>query len=239
MRKPIMGPERKMKRHDLVEITDEGRRWASEHLAQLIPCNADNGHAIKLIVEKHDGVNIPGIVRREENRPIEGAVPVGFSSPEAHGDKRFRVGAFVPSGEIVAIRSPYQVLEGRFSTRTPCLRVLPEIRRVAEDMAIRLGAWGSAGLEIETGLPYTHDGSDLDLLVEPTELGCLDAFGRQAFSTGRRYGCRVDIEIDLPSGYGINLLEWLSGSNLLLGKALHGVDLIPRSSILNLYQDKS
>jgi phosphoribosyl-dephospho-CoA transferase len=222
---------RMRKRHDLVEITDKGRLWASEHQAPL-PCH--HGvlpQALKLITEGHDGIKIPGIVRREECENIQGAIPVGFSSPYLVHGHRLRVGAFVPQEEVLSIHSPYQRLEMDFSPRTACLKALVQIKRIALNRGITLGVWGSAGLEIYTGLPYTNRASDLDLLIGIAELNSVLTFAEEALCTGLRYDCRVDIEMDLPSGYGINVAELLTGAGPVLGKSLNRVDLISRSSI--------
>lgn len=222
------------KRHDLLDITDKGRCWASKHLALTGRLDEDLPEAVKLIMEGHDGVKIPGIVRREDYEGIQGTIPVGFSSPFLVDGRRIRVAAFVPPEEVVRTNSPYQVLEADFSSRTPCLRAVAEMKEVAVDMGIKLGVWGSAGLEIYTGLPYTHTASDIDLLIGVAEMNCVLTFAKNALATGQRYGCRVDIEMDLPSGYGINILELLKGTDPILGKSLNGVELIHRSSVLNM-----
>jgi hypothetical protein len=59
-------------------------------------------------------------------------------------------------------------------------------------------------------------------------------FVKDALAAAQRYCCRVDIELDLPSGYGINVLELLRGTDLILGKGLTGVELIRRSSVLDM-----
>jgi phosphoribosyl-dephospho-CoA transferase len=222
------------KRHDLLDITDQGRCWASEHLAPTVRLDEDLQKAVRLITEGHDGVKVPGIVRREDDEGIQGAISVGFSSPFLADGKRIRVPTFVLPEEVVRTNSPYQVLEADFLSRTACLKALAEMKRTAADRGIKIGAWGSAGLEIYTGLPYTHAASDLDLLIGIAELHRILTFAEEAFAAGQRYGCRVDIELDLPSGYGINVLELLKGTDLILGKSLNGVELIHRSSILGM-----
>ena len=222
------------KRHDLLDITEKGRWWASEHLALMGRVDEDLYQAVNLITEGHNGVKIPGIVRREEYECIQCTIPVGFSSPYLVDGKRIRVAAFVPPEEVVRTNSPYQVLGADFSSRTPCLKALAEMKRTAADMGIKLGVWGSAGLEIYTGLPYTHAVSDLDLLIGVVELHYILTFAENALAAGQRYCCRVDMELDLPSGYGVNILELLKGKDLILGKGINGVELIHRSGVLDM-----
>lgn len=221
------------KRHDLLDITDKGRWWASEYLSST--GRVENlQQVVKLITEGHDGVKVPGIVRREDYEDIQGAIPVGFSSPFLVDGRRIRIPTFVPPEEVVRTNSPYQVLEGDFASRTASLKALSEMKRAASGLGIKLGAWGSAGLEIHTGLPYTHAASDLDLLIGVAELHRILTFVEDALAMGQRYRCRVDIELDLPSGYGINVLELLKGTDLILAKGLNGVELIHRSTVLDM-----
>jgi hypothetical protein len=44
-------------------------------------------------------------------------------------------------------------------------------------------------------------------------------------------GIKIDVEIHLRSGYGINLKEYASESDTLLGKGLRDVVLIDRKNI--------
>jgi phosphoribosyl-dephospho-CoA transferase len=190
--------------------------------------------AVKLITEGYDGVKIPGVVRREDYEGIQDAIPVGFSLPSLVEGNRIRIAGFIPPKEIVRTSSPYQVLQADFSSRTACLKALAEMKSAAMEMGIKLGVWGSAGLEIYTGLPYTHVSSDLDLLIGIADLQCILSFVEYAFTLGQRHCCRVDIELDLPSGYGVKVLELMEGTDFILGKGLNGVELMRRSSVLEM-----
>jgi phosphoribosyl-dephospho-CoA transferase len=219
-------------RHDLVEISEDGRRWAAKKYLDLYPQSQEALFAVKLITDNHSGVKLPGIIRREEEIVADGAVPIGFSSPYLVDHKRLRVRTFVPLKEIKLVTSPYEVLQSAIHPRTECLKALVAIKDIARKLDLDLGVWGSAGLEIYTGLPYTHRGSDLDLLFKPAATATMFKFAVDAFAIGQRYGCRVDIEVDLPSGYGVNIKEIMSGTALIFGKGLRCVELIPRSTVL-------
>lgn len=43
---------------------------------------------------------------------------------------------------------------------------------------------------------------------------------------------RIDVEADLPSGYGVQLRELLGSGRTLLGKGLTDVALLPRAKVL-------
>jgi phosphoribosyl-dephospho-CoA transferase len=219
-------------RHDLLEISKQGRQWALDHLGSTTCFQVNRTEAARLIAPEFRAVKAPGIVRREEGEGLPGAIPVGFSSPFRIDGRRFRLPAFVKADEILKITTPYQVLESDIPDRIECLKALREIKNEALKADVSLGVYGSAALEIYTGLPYTHDDSDLDLVIKAVDQQRLTAFTERAQAIGRRFNCRLDIELDLPSGHGVKMAEVLSGSDLVLGKSVGGVDLLQRSDVL-------
>lgn len=207
-------------RHDLV-FSD----WK-----QIDTSTIQNENFKKLILQN----TLPGIVRREEIVVTQGDnyysedenVFIGFVHPYTENGRRLRFGTSVPGNKITKLVTPYEVSNFSFKKRTPALLALSQITPL-----FKVGVWGSTSLEIVTGLPYTHDMSDLDLLVKnytPEELINLLSFCNELES---RIGIKIDIEINLKSGYGINLKEYASESNTLLGKGLRDVVLIDRKSI--------
>jgi hypothetical protein len=89
--------------------------------------------------------------------------------------------------------------------------------------------WGSASLEVVTGLYYTDDTSDLDLIVRgygPEELLEL-ARTTRAFEDA--YDIRIDVEIELSTGYAINLKEYAADEEMVLAKGITGVELLERT----------
>ncbi|HII94454.1 MAG TPA: hypothetical protein HA367_01745 [Candidatus Methanofastidiosum sp.] len=207
-------------RHDLV-FSD----WR-----QIDTSTIQNEDFKKLIVQNI----LPGIVRREEIDTTQGdnfysekeTVFIGFVHPYTENGRRLRFGSSIPGKNITKLVTPYEITNFKFQSRTPALSALYDIKN-----EFKVGVWGSTSLEIVTGLPYTHDMSDLDLLVKnyaPEELINLLSFCNELES---RIGIKIDIEINLKSGYGINLKEYASESDTLLGKGLRDVVLIDRKSI--------
>jgi phosphoribosyl-dephospho-CoA transferase len=177
---------------------------------------------------------LPGIVRREEIDVTQGdnfyseneTVFIGFVHPYTENGRRLRFGSSVPGNKITKLVTPYEITNFKFKSRTPALSALSNIKN-----EFKIGVWGSTSLEIITGLPYTHDMSDLDLIVKnyaPDELIGLLSLCNEIES---RMGIKIDVEIHLRSGYGINLKEYASESDTLLGKGLRDVVLIDRKSI--------
>lgn len=224
-----------LKRHDLIEITRPGREWALEQLRQLDDYTVRQNIARELIIEGINSKQIPGIIRREENEGIKGAVPVGFTFPYLIEGRRLRIPAFIPEKEIEGIITPYEVIN--YSTdlsRSNCLQALNACINVIAEFDVKLGVWGSAGLEMYTGLPYTHDKSDLDLLIKIGESGIVDKVYETISSIEKKYSCKIDVELDLPSGYGVKLKEMFLGTDEVLGKGLTNVKMFPRDSIIKI-----
>lgn len=225
----------KLCRHYLVEITNQGRLDAYQNLGSDYTSARS-----KLIEALIMNERIPGILRRaEEGYRKQGTVAVGFSSPQRYGkgQSRLRVPAFVPREEITKITSSYQVLMLPISGRTPCLNALQEAKELAAELNIELGAWGSAGLEVYTGLPYTDHNSDLDLLVRGQNLQAIEQFYFSLKQLGEKYNCRLDPELDLPNGYGVKLSEFFMHTTELLGKSMKGVGLIPKQVIVDMFKN--
>lgn len=220
-----------MNRHDLIDITKAGRKRIYTSSVADGNRNCGSRQIRQLVVDSQGSIKIPGIVRREENHSGDDIIPVGFSSPFSETGRRLRYPAFVYHDEIEKITTPYEILAFEFEPRTGCLEALKELRIAALEQKINLGVWGSAGLEIYTGLEYTHDSSDLDLLIAISDQSALRTLYSAIEETSDRYGCRIDTEIRLPSGYGVQAAEFFGNSSLLLAKGINDVILIPRNNL--------
>ncbi len=207
-------------RHDLV-FSD----WK-----QIDSSSIQNENFKKLILQNI----IPGIVRREEIEVTQGdnyyseneKVFIGFVYPYTEDGRRLRFGSSVFGNKIKKLVTPYEISNFKFGSRTPALSALSEIKH-----DFKVGVWGSTSLEIVTGLPYTHDRSDLDLIIKNYAPDDLISFLSLSNELESKMGIKIDVEIHLRSGYGINLKEYASESDTLLGKGLRDVVLIDRKSI--------
>ncbi len=227
----------KYKRHDLIEITEKGRQFAYEQLIESMGYS-EHLKEVKKIVVGDDGVaKIPGIIRREENQNIAGKIPIGFSSPDLYEGRRLRIPAFVSEKEVVKIISPYALVEYSLSKRTKVVEALNEIKLISIEMGIELGVWGSTALEVYTSLPYTNANSDLDLLMKLKDLDTIKYFRKNICLVGKRYDTKIDLEIDLPNGYGIKATELFMETETVLGKGLFDVKLIPKKDIIKTIND--
>lgn len=231
-------------RHTLLHLSRAGRDRIAAELAEL-------GHDARAVGEmllpeaypNEHGITAPppGIARREEFAPREGFVPVGFVSWRAAENGRLRTGSFAAPEEIEAVTSPEGAVDklaawdAARAERTPALAALGRLRADLEAMPVRLGVWGSAALEIETGLPYTHAWSDLDarLLPEaPLSREALEAILALVTAVEGDFGIRVDAEIRAAGEYGIALKELLGSGVAVLGKRATDAALLSRKDVL-------
>jgi phosphoribosyl-dephospho-CoA transferase len=222
-----------LKRHTLLDITDSGRDAILADLAGSSP----DGPLLReryapVLLPEMAGARVPGVVRREEGPLRPGWIPVGFSAPVPGRDGRLRVAAFVRREDIARRTSPYELLSWPGPPpRNPCTGALAAARREARALGLSLGVWGSAASELYTGLPCTHQDSDLDLLVAPAPREALFEFLRKIADIERDFALRIDIELDLPNGYGVHLKELFGQGQTVLGKSLADVALFPRERL--------
>ena len=238
-------------RHTLVNISHAGRERIFEELA-VVGYNREV--CGKLLLPEtypdkdvrrcpgHTGQPpIPGIVRREEATPREGYIPVGFSSWRSSEKGRLCIPSFAHPGEIVAAWPPESAFARALSLPRNSLRATKAMRAVAKLLDMReavpaeLGLWGAAALEIQTGYPYTHDWSDLDILLTMRQPSGLEELRRclsVVAALEKECAIRVDAEVTLPSGYGIPLKEVLQSGATVLGKGARDVVLMRKEEAL-------
>ncbi len=223
-----------LKRHTLLDISDRGREAMLVELAGSGPASARlREKYAQVLLPAQAGTRVPGIVRREEGALRPGSLPVGFSAPVAVPAGRMRVTAFTRLADIVRATSPYELLALPSSQpRNSCTSALAAAKRLAEAAGLCLGVWGSVAAELYTGLPCTHDDSDLDLLVKVAPRDVLAEFLKMIVAIESDFGLRIDVELDLSSGYGVQLKELFGQGRTVLGKGLSDVVLLPREQLL-------
>lgn len=221
-----------LKRHMLLDIGDHARQRLVDELAASAGNEQLRRSYARLLLPQLAGARIPAIVRRDETGSCCGRIPVGFSSPESGREGRLRVAALVDNVDIVRIATPYQLLPADFAQRNSCMSALTACRDAARNLDLAIGVWGSAALELYTGLPYTHERSDLDLLIAPAPQAVLATFLTRISRVERELGLRIDAEVDLDNGYGVHLQELLGAGRTLLGKSQRDVALLPRDQVL-------
>ena len=222
------------KRHTLIDVSDAGRECILAELAGSGTNSATLREKFgRILLPELAGVRIPGIVRREEVSPRSGCIPVGFCEPISRGDEgRLRIAAFAGMEDVVRVTSPYDLVLQPISLRTASMSALAAAKPRAEALGLVFGVWGSAAMELYTGLPCTHDGSDLDLLVAAASRKRLLGFMAEIKFMEEHFALRIDVELELPNGYGVHLKELLGQGRTVIGKSITGVALFSREQML-------
>ena len=217
------------KRHTLVDLSDAGREAILAELAGSGAMSAILREKFgRVLLPERAGARVPGIVRREDGPSRLGRLPVGFSEPVSCGEGRLRIAAFARLEDVVRVTSPYETISLPLPRRTANTEALAAARAQAESLSLVLGVWGSMAMELYTGLPCTRKGSDLDLLVAAAPQERLSVFMAAIKAIEERFDLRIDVELDLPNGYGVQLKELLGQGRTVLGKSINGVALLPR-----------
>ena len=221
------------KRHTLIDVSDAGREAI---LAELAGSGTDSAilreKLGRVLLPERAGARVPGIIRREDGPSRLGCVPVGFSEPVSDGERRLRIAAFARLEDVVRVTSPYEIMSLPLPRRTACTEALVAAKARARSLGLVLGVWGSVAMELYTGLPCTHERSDLDLIVAAVSRERLSCFMVEVKAMEERFALCIDVEVDLPNGYGVQLKELLGQGHTVLGKSITGVALFPRLEIL-------
>ena len=153
-----------LKRHDLVFISQAGKDKIWEELSDQY-----QGRELSMVRDVLLGANdIPGFVRRSDERPEE--VALGFVHPQRINGNRIRIAAFTGVENVEIIMTPYEVMQRKVFTikgATRCIETIIALYALADEFDLQIGVLGSAALELATGLPYTDEGSDVDVLLKP------------------------------------------------------------------------
>lgn len=214
------------KRHDLVYAP-----WGSDTIDGILH------NEFRQLVEEG---KIPGIVRRDESsRQLkhttyyddDETVYVGFVYPHKIDGARLRYASSVNGKCITKRISPFEVAKIDYAKRTLCLQVLEKITA-----SYKVGVWGSAAMEIVTGLPYTGPTSDLDIMVKKYDAMELLGLWNTVSELEESHSVRIDVEVLLRNGYSINLKEYFMGEDTLLAKGLRDVILIEKDNIDEFYE---
>lgn len=216
-----------LKRHDLVFVSAAGKQKIWRSLSDKY-----TGDALAMVRDVLlGGADVPGFVRRSEEQ--SDAVAIGFVHHQRLQGNRIRIAAFADVSDIVMTMTPYEVMQRRaFAADMPTdgMETLLNLYALAEDYDLQVGVLGSSALELATGLPYTDEASDIDLLIKAAPYDRLQDFYRMARENF--CGIKMDFELDLPNGYGVKLPEIFTDTKTVLGKSLDDVALLYRTDIM-------
>jgi len=162
----------------------------------------------------------PVVVRRAVTAADQ--VAVGIRGP--HREQRY--GALIKRADIQRQVRPEQLIHvpNKSGRDWPALRALAQIRPVMEALGLVWGVTGSAGFELASGFAALHGGSDLDLILRTPGVFSRAQAADLAASLDIS-GCRIDLQLQTPSG-GVALREWAGSARQVLLKAADGARLV-------------
>lgn len=220
------------KRHTFIDINDLAR-------ARIIAeCTREGVYSEEVIREiilpKQTNARIPGVVRREDPALCgEGMVPVGFSSFFRVNGQRIRVPTFIHQDEILSVSVPYEFSSQKLPERTLAIKAWSRICSQTDLNGLDIGVWGSVAHEIYTGLPWTDDASDLDIIVRSMTEAQLRFLFNYTAQLEAELGIRIDTELENQSGYGVSVKELFSDSvSSVLGKGISDIVLLETVDVL-------
>ncbi|MGE8496321.1 MAG: malonate decarboxylase holo-ACP synthase [Pseudomonas sp.] len=162
----------------------------------------------------------PVVVRRAP--PRRGWVAVGLRG----SGRAERCPAWLPVSAVSALLSPEHLCQRLPDSgmHLPVWQALLKLRPLLNASGLRWGVTGSAGFELASGIPATHAGSDLDLLLRAPE-PLAPAAARQLLAALGDTPCRVDIQMQTPLG-GVALAEWARAPARVMVKGEQGPQLV-------------
>ena len=174
----------------------------------------------------------PLVVRRPEMEEYDDAeIALGLPLPPSHGKRRLKTR--LPLSEIARHASPLALDQVARALPGEWQRAALALANDAIALRMRLQAFGSAAWQAITGLPYLHEGSDLDLLFHPRDADEIATMLGLLGHWERTHGRRADGEIVFPDGAAVSWREWrnAAGATFLLVKHLDYATLVRRGDL--------
>ncbi len=208
-----------LERHSLLRLSQEGydQAWANH--------SAVYGNPTELW-PKYQALPAIYTGRSTSN----GLLRIGFSYPVLQGSSRCRIASDVDARFVEEAISPWVIT-------TKAEKVFQDVyvvNALARQYGIACGIFGAAAMEIETGLPYLHRNSDLDVVIKCTNQKPLKAFYTDLLSKEQEYSFRADVELQLSEQYYCKLKELFATQHTVLCKGGEEPVLLSRRAALAL-----
>lgn len=206
-------------RHDLLILSEEGRAegWRNREVPR------DHDEALWSAYP-----DLPAICTGYRSPEDPTLLRVGFSFPERVQGMRQRIASYVSAGNIISVCTPWEIaryrdrLEGRMGD------FFRSLYDTADALSLRLGVFGSTAMQLATGLPYLHDASDLDLVLDHASEDTARAFACELAVCEERFSLRADVELRLDAACYAKLKELCSDQLTVLTKGGDEPKLISR-----------
>ncbi len=227
-------------RHDLVYLTPKGREQAMRQ-ADVEAQRIFGAELLERITEQCPGI----VMRQESSETQQSCLRLGYSWHERRDGVRMRFATMTDRAEVLRVEKPWELVQYVERLHDERLRrMLYSIRDAGERYGIRWGIFGSCAMELATGMSYTDERSDLDLIAVregKEDCGCSTSDGMNCPDANLysfyKECCditedtRPDMEILIPGTGSVKAAEWFSQSETVLVKGLEGARLAERREL--------
>lgn len=215
-------PDQMFGRHDLLRVTPEGWDATLAATAGLDRLAAEP----RRLVEVWAARGWPVIVRRPAEEDTDG-IAVGLPLPPSLG--KLRLG-FTLASDCVAERLERVPLNEAVTTAPMALYAqLGAVTALGERLSVPPAVFGALLWQHVTGLTYLRPGSDIDLIWPAPDQGLLAELLEGLAALDEAGPARLDGEIILPGGEGVNWRELHSEAvrtdGRVLVKSMNGAEL--------------
>ncbi|ABD86626.1 malonate decarboxylase holo-[acyl-carrier-protein] synthase [Rhodopseudomonas palustris] len=220
-------------RHTMVEFSVEERLRSAETVCGGLLAPFRQPALQEQVRRAFAADAIPGIVCGPKAALPPNYVQLGVSFPFRAEDSRVRALFALPPERIGKTHSPYDVMRQLRDDAFEAADALKALRALCSAHGVEVGLFGSAALQVLTGLPYLEPISDVDAVVRPTSYARLGRVHAGLADLRLQYQRKFDVEVTLPSGLGIKLSELMSSTSTVLGRGIDGVRLLDRSAVVH------
>jgi phosphoribosyl-dephospho-CoA transferase len=215
-----------LRRHDLVQV--EPAAWDAMlrcHPALLgLPLVADWAKR-----------GWPVIVRRRMVDDCIGGVPAALPLPPCHGKRRLAFS--FPAGAAMTSVPPVLLCEAARTTPAAWQSVVAAVLDIGDTVKIPPRVFGAVLWEHATGLPYLTVKSDLDLLWSISDERTAVLLVEQLLKLEAEGPVRLDGELELPDGAGVNWRELARNSDpgsQVLVKTMDSVEVRTKAGLFHI-----
>lgn len=172
---------------------------------------------------------IPAVFTRQE-AVLPGFCRVGWSSWRRDQNGRIRAAAVIPEACAEKAYTPWEVMGMEERYPAAIRPLLSKLKDAAGTWEVDLGLIGAAAMETVTGMPYLHEGSDIDLVVTAGTFAAAQRFERELEIIEKQFGILVDAEIQISKG-GVKLKELCSVQDTVLVKGEREIFLLSKKQV--------
>jgi phosphoribosyl-dephospho-CoA transferase len=160
----------------------------------------------------------PVIVRRRMAGDFSDSVPAALPLPPRYG--KLRVAFSFPSRTAVIALPPVALCDAARTAPAKWKPIISALLDLGETLKISPRVYGALLWEHKTGLPYLHAQSDLDLIWSISDERTARLLVERLLRLDAEGSVRLDGELELPDGAGVNWRELAQNNDDERGQVL-------------------